>query len=111
MAKSVKNKKKEFSDLIKKLESHEFHYGSCIVDTSDIIYSIRHHLDCNKNVVDYDSIEKFIGENKEDISYIVSKNIGYYTSDIFQGIDEDIWDEFGEEMLKTCMKSTESDSK
>jgi hypothetical protein len=109
MAKKVENKKNEFGELIKKLESHEFHYGSCIVDSGDIIYSIRHHFDSNNNVVDFELLEKFIYENKEDISYIISKNIGYYTSDIFEGIDEDIWDEFGEAILKICSKSKGSD--
>jgi hypothetical protein len=109
MAKSVENKKNEFGDLIKKLESHEFLYGCCIVDIGDIIYSIKHHFDCKENVVDFGLLEQFIRENKEDISYIVNKNIGYYTSDIIEGIDDDIWDAFGEEILKTCKKSTESD--
>lgn len=111
MAKKVENKKNEYYELIKKLDSHEFHYGSCIVDSGDIIYSIKHHFDCNKNVVDFGLLEKLINENKEDISHIVNKNIGYYTSDILEGIDEDVWYAFGEEILKTCMKSKISDKK
>jgi hypothetical protein len=102
MTETVKNKKKEFGELIHKLESNDCHFGSYIIEDVDIISSIGHHFEYNYDVIDYNLLMKFLNDKKEEISYLVNKNFGYYESDILEGIDEDIWDEFGDEILKVC---------
>ena len=102
MTEAVKNKKKEFGDLIQKLESHECHFGSYIIEDVDIISSIGHHFDYNYDVIDYNLLMKFLDDKKEEISYLVNKNFGNNESAILEGIDEDIWNEFGDEILKVC---------
>ena len=68
----------------------------------DIISSIGHHFEYDYDVIDYDLLVKFLNDKKEEISYLVNKNFGYYESDILEGIDKDIWDEFGDEIVKVC---------
>ncbi len=102
MTEAVKNKKKEFGDLIQKLESHECHFGSYIIEDVDIISSIGHHFDYNYDVIDYNLLVKYLNDKKEEISNLVNKNFGNYESDILEGIDEDIWSEFGDEIVKVC---------
>ncbi len=110
MAKKVKNKKLEFGALIKELESHECHLGSYVIEVEDVISSICHNYDCQNKVVDYDKLKEFLSKNRESISYWVHRNLGWYESEIMDGVGEEVWDEFGEEILKTCSPNPESNN-
>ena len=102
MTETVKNKKKEFGELIQKLESHDCHFGSYIIEDVDIISSIGHHFEYNYDSIDYNLLVKFLKDKKEEISSMVNKNFGNNESAILEGINKDIWNEFGDEILKVC---------
>ncbi len=102
MTETVKNKKKEFGELIQKLESHSCHFGSHIIEEFDIIFLISCHYELKYKAIHYDLLMKFLNDNKEKITYLINKNFSYYVSDISEGIDEDVWNEFGDEILKLC---------
>ena len=100
MAKSVKNKKNEFCDLTQKLESHKCYFGGYILDDRDIIYSFVHHFD--RDEIDCQVLEKFLYNKKDQILMCVLKILGYYEMEIQQDIGDYIWEQFGDEILKTC---------
>ena len=108
MAKFVENKKNEFGELIKKLESHEFHYGNLLIEQVDVLSSISYYLEEVDKDIDYEKFYAFIKSNRGSVQYIVNRNIGWYVSEIFEGIGEDMWNEFGEEILNVCSINSES---
>lgn len=102
MIETVKNKKKEFGELIQKLESHDCHFGSYIIEDVDIISSIGHYFEYNYDAIDYNLLVKFLKDKKEEISSLVNKSFGNNESAILECIDKDIWYEFGDEIFKVC---------
>lgn len=108
MAKKVKNKKLEFGALIKELESNEYHYGNLLIEEEDILSSICYYLDEEEKEIDSEKFYELLKLKRESILYTVERNIGWYISEILEGIGEDIWSDFGDEILKLCSPTSES---
>ena len=112
MRKQIKNKKHEFGSLIKELESHEYYFGNLLIEEQDILFSIGYYLDVEEKEIDSEKFYELLKLKRESILYTVQRNIGWYISEIIDGIGEDIWNDLGEEILELCSPNSESnDSK